>query len=345
LHALQYYTPVTTFEDGAARPGLQFHALGNPDLRPERTTELETGLDIDLVRGRATVEITYYHKLSHDALVNRPLAPSLGLNISNRFENVGSVRNTGWEGTLRLRPLDRASVTWDVSLHGSVNSNELVRLGEGVTPVTTFAGTRAIEGYPLWGRWARPILGWNDANRNEIIEPGEVQVGDAEIYLGPSAPTREAEISSGVTLLNGLVRISGLLDYRGGHLAYNRTEADRCVATANCRAVNDPSAPLWEQARAVAASTAALGRTHAGYLEDGAFVKLREMSLSLQLPQRHARLVGASGASISVAGRNLRTWTGYSGADPDPSWVDNMGLDMNLVPPSRYWTIRVNANY
>jgi TonB-linked SusC/RagA family outer membrane protein len=345
LHALRYYTAVQTFEGGAERPGLQFHAIGNVDLEPERTTELETGFDVELFEGRTSLEVTHYRKRSRDALVNRPLGPSLGLNSLSRFENLGSVQNHGWEASLHLRPIERASWGWDVSLSGSTNDNELLKLGEGVTPVRTFTGTQAVEGYRLWGRWARPILGWEDTNGNGIIEPSEVQVGDEEVYLGPSVPTREAAVSSNIVMLNGLLRIVALLDYRGGHLAYDRSEADRCTGATNCRAVNDPTAPLREQARAVAANTAALGRTHAGYFEDGAYTTLRELSLSVQVPNRFVQRVGANGATVTVAGRNLHTWTGYGGISPEGSWIDNQGIDMNLVPLSRYWTIRVNANF
>jgi TonB-linked SusC/RagA family outer membrane protein len=345
LHALQYYTSVQAFEDGVARPGLQFHAIGNADLEPERISELEAGFDLELFDGRATAELTRYRKLSRDALVSRPLAPSVGLNSLTRFENIGSVRNQGWEAALHLRLLEGRTWGWDVTLSGSTNDNELVKLGEGVTPATTFAGTRTEEGYPLWGRWARPILGWEDANGNGIIEASEVEVGDEQVYLGPSTPTREGVLSSSLSLLNGTLRIGGLLDHRGGHLAYNRTEADRCTAAANCRAVNDPTAPLWEQARAIAASTPALGSTHAGYFEDGAYTTLRELSVAVQIPERYSNLIRASGVSVSLAGRNLHTWSGYSGISPEGSWVDNMGLDMNLVPASRYWTIRINATY
>lgn len=348
LDALQYYTPFSNIEETQERPGLEFRAIGNPDLKPERTTEFETGIDLDLFSQRVNLEVTYYRKLSRDALVERPLAPSLGLRASNRFENLGSVRNQGLEGTLDVQLLRTAALTWDLAVSGSINSNELIELGEGITvPVNPYARARAVPGYPLWGRWDRPILGFDDADGNGIIEPAEVEVGPEPVYLGSPLPTREASFTSSVTVLNGLLRLRGLVDYRGGFVRLNRTEADRCVEVDNCRAVNDPLAPLWEQARAVAVSAPALGQTFAGYIEDGSYAKLRELSLSLDVPDRYARILGSRGATITLAGRNLHTWTDYSGIDPESAmpFGEPSNYDLNVVPITRLWTLRITVDY
>src|SRR5207247_9051835 len=99
-------TPITVQADGGAQAGATFTALGNPDLKPERQTEIETGFDAELFKGRVQLEATYYNRKSTDALINRPLAPSVGLAV--RQENIGSVRNEGVEGLVSVRVLSRS---------------------------------------------------------------------------------------------------------------------------------------------------------------------------------------------------------------------------------------------
>ena len=113
----------------------------------------------------------------------------------------------------------------------------------------------------------------------------------------------------------------------------------------NCRAVNDPSTPLWDQARAVA--DYAYG-TVAGYIEDASFTKLREVAVVLRAPNDWAGRFGVNGLSLTLAGRNLATWTNYSGLDPEVTYAgaSNFNQAEFLSQPAvRYYTARVNVNF
>src|SRR5205814_10331103 len=101
-------------------------AIGNPDLRPERTAEFETGFDTELFGGRGQLEATYYNRLSTDAIISRPLPSSVG--ITSRLENIGTVRNYGYEGLLSARLLETRFTAVDVSLNGAIMNNRLEKL-------------------------------------------------------------------------------------------------------------------------------------------------------------------------------------------------------------------------
>ncbi len=342
--ALARDSTFTAIVGGVATNGAALATLGNANLKPERQIELEAGLDADVLNGRAHLELTFYNRQSRDALINQPLAPSLGLaGPLSRQINVGEVRNRGIEGLLNLRLLTGRRLSWDLTLNGYANQNRLRKLAPGVSSIGTSV-FRQVPGYPVNGMWDRPILGYNDANGNGIIEPNEVTLGPAAVYLGSSVPTRELTASTAIVLLEGRLRLSALVDYRGDYLRWNNVGANRCFATiSNCREVNDPTAPLDRQAGAVAFRSTL---TWTKYLEDGTFARLREVSIAYAEP-RLARLLGAREATLVMAARNLATWTRYSGIDPEGTNVpgNEAFADNPTAPPARHFILRLTLGY
>lgn len=348
--AITFYNPVAVAASGSDVPGVSVGGTGNPDLRPEVSAEFEAGLDAGLFSDRASLEFTYYHKTTTDALIARRLAPSLGVS-QTQFVNLGKVQNTGYEALLHATLFRSDPATFDLTLTGSINHNKLLDLGEvNGTPITPIifglgANTQHHQnGYPLGGYWQAPIKSWSDANGDGIIAPDEVVVGDTAEYMGTPYPTHEFSVAPRITLFK-YVEISGLLDHRGGFKLYNGTEDFRCAVFFTCRAINDASAPLSEQARAVAD---AVYGTVAGYIENASFTKLREVALTLTAPSSWANRAGVGGVSLTLAGRNLATWTNYSGADPEVNFAGQSNFnqaDFLTQPPVRFFTARINVSW
>ena len=343
--ALRFFSPVAGKRAGVAETGITFGSLGNADLKPERSRELELGLDAALFQDRVTLEFTYYTKRTKDALVERNVAPSLGAS-EIQFFNLGEVRNSGAELAINTRLVDTRDFAWDLSLSGSINNNRLLELGEGVEPIIFgFGLQRHAEDYPLGGYWARPILGFDDANGDGIIASGEVTVGDTAEFRGRALPNKEASLNSGITLFAGRVRIGTQFDYRGGHYIDNAIESFRCTPVLNCRGLVDRTAPLEEQARAQAVLTEA---TEWGFYEPAWFIKMRELSLTLTAPDSWASRFRASRLSLTLAGRNLWTITDYSGVDPEVNAFAQSNFstsDFESQPQVRYWTARLNVGF
>jgi TonB-linked SusC/RagA family outer membrane protein len=343
--ALRFYSAVAGKRGGVAESGVTFGSLGNADLKPERSRELEVGLDASMLNDRLSFEFTYYTKRTKDALVERDLAPSGGVS-DIQFFNLGEVANHGAEVAINTRLVDSRTFGWDLSLSASINNNKLVELGEGVEPIIfAFGLQRHEEGLPLGGYWARPILGFADANGDGIIAADEVQVGDEPIYRGRALPNKEAALNSTVSLFEGRVRIGTQFDYRGGHYLDNAIESFRCTPVLNCRGLVDRTAPLEEQARAQAVLNEA---TEWGFYEPAWFIKLRELSLTLAAPDAWARSFRASRLSLTLAARNLWTITDYSGVDPEVNAFaqENFATsDFESQPQVRYWTARLNVGF
>ena len=323
--------------------GVSIGSIGNSLLEPERSSEIEVGFDAEIAGGRAGLEFTYYDKRTDGALITVPLAPSLGASAS-RWINIGEVQNQGYEATLTAGLVEMDNFGWDITLSGSINQNELLSLGEGTEPIGS--QTRFVPGFPLGGQWDRPLQGWSDNDGNGIITPDELTIGDTIEYVGPGQPENQLTIVSNFRIL-GSVNVYGLLDYRGNYVAYNNTERFRCRFRL-CQALIDPATPLDEQARAVA-SLLHPSQTVWGYMEQGDFWKLREVSVRYDLPEFITSRIRASRGSITISGRNLGTWTDYTGMDPEINWNgsnDNFGVSEFLTqPPVRYYTARLNFSF
>lgn len=343
--ALRYYNAVGGKKAGIGTTGVSFASQGNTNLKPERSREFEIGLDAGLFQDRVSVELTYYNKLTRDALILRDIAPSLGTS-ANQFVNLSRIRNRGFELAISSRIIDKPSVAWDLTLSGSTTKNKILELGEGVSPIFVGFYQQHRAGYPAGGYWA-PTVQFSDANSDGIIESDEVSLSDSAVFRGSALPTKEASLNSQLAVFGGKVILGTQFDYRGGHLVDNSLEQFRCFSVQNCRGLYDASAPLEEQAL-VQATFLPGGGNSVAFLEPGWFIKLRELSLTFEAPDRWARAFRASRLSLTLAGRNLWTITDYSGVDPEVNAFaqDNFASgDFESQAQVRYWTARLNVGF
>jgi TonB-linked SusC/RagA family outer membrane protein len=349
--AVQYYAPTATLGESGEQSGLVFSTLGNSNLKPERSTEFELGADATLWDSRLSAELTYYNKRSRDALISRVLPPSIGTGATARFENLGEVRNWGWEGLLNAQLVQRAGFGWDVGLNASTNSNELVSLG-GVPPITS-ATIQEREGYPLYGWWARRLVSWGDKNDNGIIEYNasealsEIVVSDTAEFHGYSAPRHEVALTSGIDFLQRKLRLAAMLDYRGGHLVYNNTERIRCASRFNCSGLVNPEASPFEQARTVMVREHP-SRSVAGFFEEGDYIRFRELALTMR-PSGGVfdRVLRGRTLAATLAARNLGVlWTKYSGVDPEAfGTTGDAPSSFQAFGPPTYYSLRLTLGF
>jgi len=310
-------------------------AIGNPNLKPERSTEWEGGFDSRLFGNRVQFDVTYYSRLTHDALINAIIAPSLGAGATTQATNLGSIKNAGFEVTLGGQIIDRKALGLDFHFNTSLNGNKVVSLGS--TPAQIGVSNWTVAGYPIGGIWAKPITGWNDKNGDGILTVDEVTIvtdtvrdGSGRIiglgtFRGYAEPRYLTTLTQGIELFNHALRIQNLFDWRGGNKYYNNTERIRCTRP-NCNGLFNPASSFEEQAMDVAAVYAP-EKTLDGYFQPGAYIKWREATVTLQLPNRLLSRTRARNASLVFSARNLRTWTNYRGSDPESDFTATGGGD------------------
>jgi TonB-linked SusC/RagA family outer membrane protein len=351
--ALLYLGANTASITGTDVPGLIISSLGNPDLKPERTTGYETGIEVGFADNAADLKFTYYHNHTINELVNVPLAPSIGA-TQNRFENLGEVQNHGLELELNVTTDPSRAISGSFDLAASRNTNKLVTLGAGI-PTIVNGLTRDTVGFPLNGYWDYPITSYADANGNGIIEASEVTVDSVARYLGSSIPLNEVTGNFALNVFHNRVQLSTQLDYRGDFSVRNLTDYFRCTSGAsgfNCAADNVVSTPAFEQARAVAGRSGADHFTNAGYVESGNFLKMRALSLVYTAPDSWSRAIfHANTLRIALTARNLFTVTNYSGVDPEVNGAasannpDSAVLDFLTQPPVTSYLVRVSLGF
>lgn len=327
---------------------LRISSAGNPEVKPERGSEIEVGFDASFWHNRAGLEFTYYNKTTKDALMQVPVAPSeLGL-AGTIYKNLGEINNRGFELSLVGTPVSTRQLVWDTRVGISTNKNKLVSFGYDQAPINyclTTCNQRTVEGYPIAGYWVHDPV-WS-AELNKYV-PSEAR------FLGPALPTREVSFSNTITLFSN-ISVFALADYKGGNYLLDQTGQVLC-ASLLCREVNDPSAPAEQRAKL----SADLNANDALYTYKADFIKLREVSVTYTVPTSATRRFGADRVAVTLAGHNMGfLWKpDYKGLDPEVSFnglVDApvedgqafpwVRLDFFTVPMTRRMTASVSVSF
>jgi len=307
--------------------------VATPDLHPEREREIEGGLDATLFGGRASLSVTAYDKRITDLLLQRSLPPSSG--FQTEIFNGGVMRDRGLEVDLTAAPTQRAGLQWTVNANFSVDRGKVLAL-----PVPNF--------FPPTGFGV-------DLGTNYI------QVGASSTQLVGNDTLCTSFCKVGDQNPNFRVGFSNDVQYKAAHLYFllnwqSGGVADNLTAWLYDLAANSPD---YATPIKVDTTTMPLGAYRAStfpretkiYLESTTYLKLRELTLSVDLPRSLVRRFWSGGryARVSVSGRNLLTLTPYKGADPE---VSNFGtqqiarnFDVSPYPPSRSFWFSVNLGF
>lgn len=301
---------------------------GAPDLRPERTREIEGGVDATLFDGRASLEVTAYHSRTSDLLVPVTPAPSTGFSL--QFINGGVIRTEGIEVGAGITPIHREHLDWFFRTTFSSHKDKVLSLNlpggaTGFRPGNAGYGLAYGEFFVQVGRPLTQIIG-TDANGNVV-------------YLGQANPKFRWSFLNELTYHRAAV--SMLWEWQDGGVAQNQT-----LSLYDCNGLAPDQGTPKGQARYDACNITGDSRP---FVESTTFLKLREVSVSLDLPARLAAWFGAKDAKVSLAGRNLLLFTPYSLYDPE---VSNYGpqaitrnIDLGPYPPSRQFFFSITAGF
>ena len=347
--------PIMSIDGTTEVSAVCLSTLGNTQLRPERTRELEGGVDATLWNGRLTVTYTQYTKQTQDAILDIPVAPS-ATGLSSMSTNIGVIRNTGTELTANATILESRALSWNVGVNLSNNNNLMVRLNKGqqiIQTSTGYAQTRVVPGYPLFGLWAQPIASFVDANHDGIIENNEIILKDSSVYVGQPNPKYQLNLSTGVTILNGRLSANATFAYENG-LTQNNQGA--CNSFAFLSAANATGTPLSTQAAIVAAGNCVpsfldvgSASTSIGMIQTVNTFRFNALSVNYEVPRAIASWFRVPRMSLALQGSNLGLYTNYRGKDPNVNAFSTVigrdeTLDLGQLPEPRTWWLKLTLS-
>ena len=330
--------PISVYDNMlGARPST---IAGSPTIKPEISEEIEGGLDAQFLGGRAALDATVFRKRVSDLILAASVASTSG--FTTRYINGGGLQNTGTEIGLNLTPVQWKSVNWVSRTTYANVDGRITRLDVPCFNGGAYFGTAYGAPYVCTGYSPTTVQARNGFD-STFSSTGAYISRSRRITAFESAPNFTMGFSNEVNV--GPFRFYGLVDYRNGGKIANLTNAYYDFVSA------DGTGFLSDTAASHARYTNYV--TNGGsYLEDAGFVKLRELSVSYTVPAPVAQrfLTGhTDNLRIEVSGRNLKTWTSYTGYDPEVSNFSNQNIgriqDVTPYPPSRSVFFSVSANF
>ena len=380
LNAYSQYVTFLPFAF-AGRPGLVNDAtFGNPDLKNERAREWEIGTEVGLFNGRVGTEFTYYDRIVEDLLFFRPLPTSTG--FSRQFFPIGSMSNKGIELLLRTNNVMSSKLDWTTTATYTRNRNKVESLD-----ILDF---QSAGGYPNRIRAGQPAGVFYGSYAARDCQTGALLVDSLGRYrrsnqaadMGSTLAQRQA-ISRGTcndslnkvigdpnpkwmgSLLNEFtlarkVRVRALLDGVFGNDIMNlSTRAQNAGIASNSKSYERELLPYGDPRKLPPTWNSRTQGIFEYWIEDGSFVKLRELSASYTFDSAPFRRLFRDGIDVTVSGRNLYVWTDYSGFDPEinlfgtnaggrgsvQTTAADRGFDFGGYPIPRTWQVSARVTF
>ncbi|PIY10647.1 MAG: hypothetical protein COZ18_05660 [Flexibacter sp. CG_4_10_14_3_um_filter_32_15] len=333
------------------QPGAVPSQIANPDLKWERTSQYDIGLDFGILNERINGSIDYYSRESVDLLFEVPVPSTTG--FTTRNDNIGKIRNRGVEVQVVTRNVvgGKEGVSWTSTFLFTANRNEVVELPGGLDIVQ---GTQVLrEGEPVRSFYLRDYQGANPETGEPqwLTEEGTLTSSYGEAnrrIVGNAVPKWYGSFINTVSYKG--IDFSALLYFVQGNDLYNDT---RRIADSDGAffGLNQSTATIedrWQQPGDIATRPQALlgGNRNANqpstrFLEDGSYIRLRNVTLGYTLPTSILSKAKLSGVRVYVQGTNLWTATNYTGFDPE---ADEAGTEFFRYPNGKALTFGIDIS-
>lgn len=335
------------------QPGIAVEQLANPNLKWEETTQYNLGIDVAVLQNRLRLEANFYDKYTRNGLVRRTVPATTGFNAI--WDNAIEISNKGFELGLHAINISNSVISWTTDFNIARNINRIEKLDNPMR-----YGSRDLilqqEGYPLYSFWVYKELGVDPQTGNVIYDdvdgvPG-ITVADRQI-AGDVWPKFFGGMSNSITI--GHFDINAFFSFQYGNKIYNHNrffgegggarDAARIIFAHNNKRWQKPG-DITDVPRPDGININNYRDGGSRWLEDGSFLRLRNLTVGYSLSPESARKLRVSHLRVYAQGTNLWLLTRYTGLDPESSASSSQnepGIDLGTPPQPRGFQIGLEA--
>ncbi|MHA7058279.1 SusC/RagA family TonB-linked outer membrane protein [Aquimarina sp. M1] len=351
---------VTTYDE---RLGVSPIQLGDNELRWEKTTQYDLGVDFGLFNNIISVEFDYYNKTTNDLLFNQPLPGTSG--FTSVVRNIGEIVNKGFEVNLNARIISKPSLTWNIGALFTKNRNEvtdlpsgdiiddvnIIRKGEAISSfyLYEYAGVDAANGDALFYTNATNPDGSLDKTlTNSVAKANKIITGDPfpdyQIGLTNTIKAKDFDFQFifqgefGASIFDQAGKFSS-----GNGKFFDNQTTDQLDRWQNPGDITDVPQARLNQENGQADSTR--------YLEEADFIRLRNITLGYTINPTYSKKFYMEKVRFYFSGLNLFTITDYEGYDPESTADFNgnsgvrRGTSFYSAPPAKTYTLGINIEF
>ncbi len=345
-----------------SKPGISPTQLGNKDLKWETTRQFNLGTETSLLNNRLSLELNYYNKYTIDLLLNVPAPIKTG--FASTLQNYGEMTNKGFELEISSTNIKGKDFQWSTTFNISHNQNKITKLASAFTQYNR-NWVRLEEGKPMYSFWLYRQLYVDPQTGNAVYEDvnkdGKITSDDRQI-IDNASPKFYGGLKN--TFKYKDFDLSVFVYFSSGNKVFNMNRYFQ--ENGGSRGVN------WSMGGEVSKRwlkpgditdiprTTTLANADGGYnhnfessrfLEDGSFIRIRNVSLGYNIPKQKLAAVGIQQARIYLNTTNLLTFSKYSGPDPEVNTAANFtsgtvqGLDFSVPPQPRSFIFGINVTF
>ncbi len=334
--------------------GIYPRGLANPDLKWETTYQFNAGFDLGMYNDRLEISMDVYRNHTRDLLFNRPITYTSG--YGSITSNIGELENRGLEFSLTTVNIENPLFRWTSSFNIIFNRNEILSLYNDQPLDNIGRGSNSVRvGEPLGIFYGYKSLGVDPSTGDivfaDINGDGQITAED-RTKIGDPNPDFTGGLSNRLSYRN--FELSVFLQFSYGNDIFNGT---RIYIESMKGSDNQTTAVLnrWRQPgditdipRATETDPNNNNRISSRFIEDGSYLRVKNLSLGYTLGPELATRLGVENAQIYITGENLLTFTNYSGMDPEVNYAGPsdlvLGTDFFTHPQVRTVSLGINLN-